>query len=335
MAAAIETVAERGAQLTARLLAFARQQRLQPHAVALPQLLDTVGVLLGRAVGEAVAVEIGAAPEIWSSLIDAAQFEAAILNLAVNARDAMMGGGRLTIRAENAVIDAAQAFRLDVPPGDYVVVSVADTGTGMTEETQRRCFEPFFTTKDVGKGTGLGLSQVYGFARQSGGAVTLVSALGRGTTISLYLPRALGGVEERPGPTAEVAPSGGGETVLVVEDQPEVREVVEMSLAQLGYRVLTAEDGPTARRILESDEPIDLLLSDAVMPNGLDGLELAERACALRPDLKVVIVSGYSPRQPNERQASFHFLAKPFRPADLARLLAVALAEPPLAARAG
>ncbi len=330
-AAAIQRAAERGARLTSQLLAFSRRQRLSPQRVTIGRLMADIDDLVRRAVGETVTVKFSADPDLWLSLVDPAQFESAILNLAINAKDAMPGGGRLAIVARNAAVDAAEALRLDIRSGDYVVVSVADTGTGMPPEIRDHAFEPFFTTKDVGKGTGLGLAQIYGFVRQSGGAVALESTPGKGTTVFLHLPRAQADpAAEPPSPNEPVLPrAGAGKTILVVEDQPDVREVIEAALSELGYRILTASDGIEARRILDSDESIDLLLTDLVMPNGVSGLDLVEGARRLRQDLKIVLVSGYS-RDTRIRAGSlrnsFTFLEKPFRQAELADCIAAALA---------
>jgi signal transduction histidine kinase len=328
MATAACRAVERGAQLTNQLLTFARRQNLKPTAVAVDRLVANVNDLVRRAVGEAIIVEIDPAPALWPCLVDAAQFESAILNLAINARDAMPDGGRLVIDIRNQVIADASARRLDVAPGDYVRVSVTDTGCGMAPDVQRRCFEPFFTTKDVGKGTGLGLSQIYGFTRQSGGTATVDSAPGLGTTVSLYLPRARTGEQpERPSSEAQKI-RGKGETILLVEDQADVREVIEMTLKQLGYVVLTAPDGLAARALLESDRKIDLLLTDVVMPHGVTGIELAHIARELRADLKIILISGYARTDkgaPVRRPSDWVLLEKPFRQGELATRLAAAL----------
>jgi signal transduction histidine kinase len=328
MATSACRAAERGAQLTKQLLSFARRQNLTPAVVALNRLVANINDLMRRAVGEAITVEINAAPGLWPSLVDAAQFESAILNLAINARDAMPDGGHLAIEIRNQIIADAPARRLDLAPGDYVRVSVTDTGCGMSPEVQRRCFEPFFTTKDIGNGTGLGLSQIYGFTRQSGGTAAVDSAPGCGTTVSLYLPRA--GNDQQPERPSSEAPriQGKGETILLVEDQADVREVIEMSLAELGYAVLTAPDGLAARTLLESDRKIDLLLTDVVMPNGVSGIELAHIARELRADLKIILISGY-PRTDKgaalSRPSDWVLLEKPFRQGELAARLAAAL----------
>jgi CheY-like chemotaxis protein len=326
MAMSAQRVAERGAQLTAQLLAFSRRQHLRPEPIVLHRMMAATGDLVRRAVGEAITVEIDAGPQLWPSLVDPSQFESALLNLAVNAHDAMPDGGRLTIAIRNAPIAEARGRRLDLAPGDYVAVTVSDTGTGMAPEVQHRCFEPFYTTKEVGKGTGLGLSQVYGFARQSGGTVTVDSAVGRGTTIVLYLPRTAAAVEVIAVPSERIAVSGRGKTVLIVEDQEEVRMIMEVSLRDLGYRVLVAPDATAAQRIIESDETINLLVTDVVMPNGVNGIELARWARRVRQDLRIVLVSGYSRQmKPQDGGEEFVFLEKPFRPSELAETIAAAL----------
>jgi PAS domain S-box-containing protein len=328
MASAAQRVAERGAQLTSQLLSFARRQQLRPEPVLVHQFMATIADLVRRTVGEAVTVHVDTDPLLWPLSTDVAQFEAALLNIAANARDAMPEGGELAIAVRNAVVGEAEARQLDVRPGDYVVVKVSDTGTGMAPEILRRCFEPFYTTKDVGKGTGLGLSQIYGFARQSDGTATADSVVGRGTTISLYLPRAeVRAIEDTPAAHDTAVIDGEGKTVLVVEDQEEIRDLIEAWLTEFGYRILTAPDGVTASRMLENGEPIDLLLTDIVMPNGMSGLELAQSARRLRPDLRTVLVSGYSRQNmvPTACEDEFVFLEKPFRQAELASTIADAL----------
>jgi nitrogen-specific signal transduction histidine kinase len=326
MAQSAQRVAERGAQLTAQLLAFARRQRLHPEPVMLHRSMAATSELIRRAVGEAITLDVEADPDLWPSLVDPAQFESAVINLALNARDAMPEGGRLTIAMRNAAVAEVEARHLDLATGDYVVVSVADTGQGMSDEVKRHCFEPFYTTKDVGKGTGLGLSQVYGFTRQSGGTATVESVVGKGTTIAMYLPRTLVAAEEPAGRGEAVSEPGHGRIVLVVEDQDDVREVIEESLSQFGYRVLVARDGAEARDIIESGRPIDLLLTDVVMPNQMSGVDLARWARRTRQDLKIVLVSGYTRRMSTDDSEEFMFLEKPFRQADLARTVAAALA---------
>jgi CheY-like chemotaxis protein len=293
------------------------------------QSLHEIKDLVRHAVSEAVTVEMSADPELWQSRVDPARFEAAILNLAVNARDAMAGGGRLVIGARNVTVGKFEATRLDIVPGDYVRVNITDNGAGMVADVLRRAFEPFFTTKDIGKGTGLGLAQVYGFARQSGGTATIDSALGNGTTVALYLPRAdLGLIEEQPSTIRRETANGRGKTILVVEDRPELLQLIGMFLDGLDYRILTAADGVAARKLLETDEKVDLLLTDAVMPNGVSGLELARCARRLRQDLKIVMMSGYvreSGAEALDALEDLVFLEKPFRRAKLAETISAAL----------
>ncbi|HEX5452989.1 MAG TPA: GAF domain-containing protein [Stellaceae bacterium] len=327
MATAAQRAAERGAQLTNQLLSFSGRQQLRPVTVAIDGLIRGIGDLVRRTIGETITVNLAIPPGLWASRLDPAQFESAILNLAINARDAMPDGGDLRIDARNAVIAGGEARRLDLQPGEYVLVRVIDTGTGMTPEVARRAFEPFYTTKDVGRGTGLGLSQIYGFARQSRGTAVLDSAAGTGTTVSLYLPRAEAADIAADAAADAVPRAAGGTTVLLVEDQVDVREVTEMLLEELGYRVLTAPDGVAARRVLASDERIDLLLTDVVMPNGVSGIDLAKEARRLRQDLRIVIVSGYlRDGNPNAAMSpGMIFLEKPFRQSELADTIALAL----------
>jgi PAS domain S-box-containing protein len=332
MATSVQRVAERGAKLTSQLLAFSRRQRLRPETIQVDRLLAGAEDFLRRAVGEAVTVTIEADPALWHARIDPTQFESAVLNLVVNARDAMPGGGWLTIAMRNAMVDETDGRRLDLAAGDYVLVRVSDTGCGMPADVRQRCFEPFFTTKDIGKGTGLGLSQVYGFARQSAGTATVDSVLGQGTTICLYIPRAEPSASGQTVAIETKPTSGAGKSVLVVEDQEQVREVIEDSLRQMGYRILSAPDGVEARKVLEGHEPIDLLLTDVVMPNGVSGIDLARWARKLRQDLKIVLVSGYSRQtQPHRADEGFVFLEKPFQQTDLAAIIATALGQPSIA----
>jgi signal transduction histidine kinase len=330
MAAAAQRAAERGAALTNQLLSFSGIQQLRPVTVSVEGLIRSVGDLVRRTIGEAITVEVRVEAELWPSYLDPAQFESAILNLAINARDAMPAGGRLLIKAENRTVTGDEAKRVGLTPGDYVVASVSDTGIGMTAEVKRRAFEPFYTTKEVGKGTGLGLSQIYGFVRQSGGTAIIDSAPGAGTTVALYLPRSHDAVmQDLPSPERQRLPVGDGKTILVVEDQSDVRDVVETCLGDLGYRVLTARDGIAAREILQSDEAIDLLLTDIVMPNGVSGLDLARDARRLRQDLNIVAVSGHLDQTQHRaiNGSGLVLLEKPFLPAKLAETIAAALAD--------
>ncbi|WP_159997574.1 hybrid sensor histidine kinase/response regulator [Roseomonas sp. 18066] len=288
--------ADRAAALTHRLLAFSRRQTLDPKPTDIAALVDGMSDLITRTVGPAIAIEASGATDLWATLVDPNQLENALLNLCINARDAMPDGGRISIRSENATLDAAAAAALDMPPGQYAVLSVADTGTGMTEEVIGRAFDPFFTTKPIGQGTGLGLSMIYGFVRQSGGQVRIQSALGQGTTLRLYLPRhAVAMAPAAAGLSAASTPRAQpGETVLVVDDEPNVRMLVTEVLQDLGYDAIEAVDGRTGLEVLRSSARIDLLVSDVGLPGGMNGRQLADAGQALRPGLKVLFITGYA-----------------------------------------
>jgi len=308
--------ATRAATLTQRLLAFSRQQPLAPVAIDANEMVDGMIELLVRTLGDDVTVETILPAGVSPLLADANQLENVILNLSVNARDAMPQGGRLVLATANAHFDAAEAAALDLPPGDYVEIAVTDSGTGMTPEVAARAFDPFFTTKGVGKGTGLGLSQVFGFVRQSGGAVGIDTEEGRGTTVRLYLPAHLGAVLQPRTEAPASAPARGhaGELVLVVEDEERVRNYSLEALRELGYQVIGARDGPEALRLIDTGLRVSLLFSDVMMPE-MTGRELAEHARARLPGLKVLLTSGYAPE--SGRVAGETILAKPF---DLDRL---------------
>ena len=316
---------ERGAGLTRQLLAFSRRQALAPAPTEVNRLVAGMSDLLRRTLGEAIAVESVLGGGLWPAFVDQNQLESALLNLAVNARDAMPEGGKLTIETANTYLDEDYAAsRSDVTPGQHVMIAVTDTGTGMSPEIRARVFEPFYTTKSADQGTGLGLSQVYGFVKQSGGHVAIYSEPGQGTTVKLYLPRHIGGGTFEPSPERQPAlASGQGETVLIVEDDEGVRQYASAALRQLGYNVYEAADGPSALRILESQTDITLLFSDVVLP-GMNGRVLAQEARRRRPDLKVLFTTGYS------RNAIVHggfldpgvqLLPKPFTIDSLARKL--------------
>jgi signal transduction histidine kinase/DNA-binding response OmpR family regulator len=286
--------AERGARLTRQLLAFARRQPLEPIAVDLGRLVRDMANLLRRTLGETIEVETVVAGGLWNTLVDPGQIENALLNLAVNARDAMPAGGKLTIELGNAALDEAYAAaNAEVTPGQYVMMAVTDTGQGMPPEIAARAFEPFFTTKPEGRGTGLGLSMVYGFAKQSGGHAKIYSEPGHGTTIRIYLPRTRQPAEQIE-LVAAPAPLGGNESVLVVEDDGAVRNAAVELLESLGYRTAQAGDADAALAILNSGTPIDLLFTDVVMPGAIGSRELARRARALRRGLAVLFTSGYT-----------------------------------------
>ncbi len=288
--------AERASALTQRLLAFSRRQPLEPRPLDVNKLVAGMSDMLRRTLGETIEVETVLSGGLWVAFADANQLENALLNLAVNARDAMPEGGKLTIETGNAYLDEDYAAsQQEVEPGQYVSVAVSDTGTGMSKETLARVFEPFFTTKDAGRGSGLGLSQVFGFMRQSDGHVTIYSELGGGTTVRLYLPRSTGGeagIEVVP--ETSTADGAANEVVLVVEDDADVRANTAMMVQELGYGVVEAPDGEAALRALERQPSVRLLFTDVGLPGGLDGRQLADKARQLRPDLPVLFTSGYA-----------------------------------------
>jgi signal transduction histidine kinase len=293
---ALEAV-RRAARLTERLLAFARQQPLEPKTIDSNKLVGGICELLRRTLGETVALETVLSGGLWSSHVDPNQLENAVLNLVVNARDAMPNGGKVTIETANSHLDDAYVARLAEPvkAGQYVLISVSDTGAGMDRATVERAFEPFFTTKSVGKGTGLGLSQVYGFVRQSSGHVAIYSEVGEGTTVKIYLPRHHG--EADAVQDFQQAPSGGAvgaETILVVEDEEALRLYTVEMLSELGYSVLAASSGAAALEIVGRRDDIDLLFTDIVMPGGMNGRQLADEAVRQRPALKVLFTTGYT-----------------------------------------
>jgi signal transduction histidine kinase len=286
--------AQRAATLTKRLLAFSRQQPLTPAPIDVNRLMNGLSDFLQRALGEEISLEVVGGGGIWPVEVDAAELESALVNLAVNARDAMPGGGKLTVEAGNSYLDEAYCLRHDdLRPGQYVQISVTDNGVGMSKEVLQHAFEPFYTTKQAGQGTGLGLSQVYGFVKQSGGHVKIYSEVGEGTTVKIYLPRFHGdaSAQERSIPHSEQGQTG--ECVLVVEDDADVRAYVVDTLGGLGYDVLEAKSGEDALRLMTEYKGIGLLLTDVVMP-GMNGRKLADEARRRRPDLKVLYMTGYS-----------------------------------------
>jgi PAS domain S-box-containing protein len=286
--------ANRAASLTHRLLAFARRQPLDPKAVDVNQLIRGMEDLLRRTLGEAITLRIGLGPENWPALTDAHQLENAILNLAINARDAMPRGGTLSITTDREVLERKERFgQEEIEAGDYVVVCVGDSGVGMSSDTLKKVFEPFFTTKPIGQGTGLGLSMIYGFAKQSRGHVRIESTEGEGTTFRLYLPRYQGNVEPRLDAAMGEAATGAGEAVLVIEDDSAVRLIISDVLRELGYSCIEASDGQAALPMLTSNTPLDLLITDVGLP-GLNGRQIAEIARRHRPHLKILFVTGYA-----------------------------------------
>jgi PAS domain S-box-containing protein len=288
--------AERAAALTHRLLAFSRRQTLDPKATQVDRLVEGMEELVCRTVGPAIAVETVGTSGLWNTLVDPGQLENALLNLCINARDAMPEGGKLTIKAANCSLDPREAREHDLPPGQYLCLSVSDTGTGMPPEVIVRAFDPFFTTKPIGQGTGLGLSMVYGFARQSGGQVRIQSRLDQGTTVSIYLPRHLAADHAVPPAAGRVAISGAsrGETVLVIDDEPTIRMLVSEVLEELGYHALEAENGAAGLAVLRSTAWIDLLVTDVGLPGGMNGRQVADAARVIRPGLKVLFITGYA-----------------------------------------
>jgi PAS domain S-box-containing protein len=309
------TSAQRAAGLTHRLLAFSRQQSLDPKPIDVAGLVQSMEDLLRRTLGEQVALKVAIAPSLWAAVSDVNQLESALLNLAINARDAMPKGGQLTIEASNAALDDTYVLQHgDATAGDYVALSVTDTGIGMTPEVASKAFEPFFTTKPIGQGTGLGLSMIYGFMRQIGGHATLYSELGRGTTIKLYLPRC---TDEATAPEETVrAPGhvGAGERVLVIEDEESVRMLVVEVLRELGYVAFQAANGAAGLELIKSSQPIDLLITDVGLP-GLDGRQVAEIAREHRPGLRVLFVTGYAANaavRSNFLAPGMEMISKPF-----------------------
>ena len=322
--------AARGAELVKRLLAFARMQHLEPASVDLGERIPNVIGLLQRALGENVQLQVRMAEELWPAIIDPTQVDDALLNLAINSRDAMPDGGTLTIETQNVHLDEDYAaHHVEVAPGDYVMLAVSDTGTGMEPEVLARAFDPFFTTKEEGQGTGLGLSQVFGWVKQSGGHIKIYSEVGHGTTIKLYLPRAVeeGAVAAAP---AEPVPPGGNETILVVEDNANVRKTVVRQLHDLGYRSVEAESGASALKLVAEGLSFDLLLTDVVMPGGMTGYQLADQLRRTRPDTRVLFTSGYTElaRSADQLSRRDSLLSKPYRKQDLGRAVRRALDQP-------
>lgn len=320
--AAGQGAARRAAALTHRLLAFSRRQTLTPRPLIINRLLADLSELVRRTVGPSIAIETIAASGLWPTLVDDNQLENAILNLSINARDAMPDGGRITIETGNRWVDERTARELGLEPGQFVTVCVSDTGTGIDKAILDRVFDPFFTTKPIGQGTGLGLSMVYGFARQSHGHVRVYSEVGQGTMVCLYLPRHFG--EAEAGPEDSVAgaqpAAGAGETVLVVDDEPTVRMLIVDALSELGYACAEAVDGPSALALLQGGTKIDLLITDVGLPGGLNGRQVADAARSLRPDLKTLFITGYAENavlNHGHIERGMEVLTKPFAISDL------------------
>ncbi len=329
---AAQGAAKRAAALTHRLLAFSRRQTLDPKPTDANRLMAGMEELVRRTMGPEVAVEVVAAGGLWATLVDPNQLENALLNLCINARDAMPDGGRLTIETGNRWLDQRAARERDLPPGQYVSVCVSDTGTGMAPEVTARAFDPFFTTKPIGMGTGLGLSMVYGFVRQSGGQARIYSEPGQGTMVCLYLPRHHGVAEnvDIPRELAEAPRSEQGETVLVVDDEPTVRMLVREVLADLGYTAIEAADGPAGLKVLQSNARIDLLVTDVGLP-GMNGRQLADAARERRPELRVLFITGYAENavlNHGHLDPGMHVMTKPFAMEALASRIKELIAGP-------
>ena len=315
---AAQGAVKRAAALTHRLLAFSRRQTLDPRPTNVNRLLSGLEELIRRTVGPSVEVEVVGAGGIWPTMVDPNQLENAVLNLCINARDAMPDGGRLTIETANKWLDERAARQQDLPAGQYVSVCVTDTGTGMTPDVIAKAFEPFFTTKPLGEGTGLGLSMIYGFARQSGGQVRVYSEVGQGTTMCLYLPRHDTNVlpDEENLISTPHTHHGDGEVVLVIDDEPTIRMLVAEVLAESGYAVIEAPDGPAGLRVLESNAKIDLLITDVGLPGGMNGRQVADAARIHRPNLKVLFITGYAENAVigrNRLENGMFVLTKPFQ----------------------
>ncbi len=330
--AAAEGAASRATALTHRLLAFARRQTLVPKPTDSNRLVADMEELIQRTVGPGIKLETVLGTGLWPTLCDPNQLENAILNLCINARDAMPDGGRLTIETANICLDERGARERDMQPGQYVAICVGDTGIGMPPEIVARAFDPFFTTKPTGQGTGLGLSMVYGFARQSGGQVQIYSEVGEGTEIRLYLPRHRGemGEQELQAEPTEAPRPAAGETVLVVDDEPTVRMLVTEVLEESGYAAIEAADGESGLKVLQSDVRIDLLITDVGLPGGLNGRQMADAARQSRPDLKVLFITGYAENAAignGQLEPRMHILSKPFAMETLASRIKSIIAE--------
>jgi PAS domain S-box-containing protein len=322
---AAKTSSKRAAALTHRLLAFSRRQTLDPRPVGINRLVGGMEELIRRTVGPQITMEFVGAAGLWTTFADAGQLENALLNLCINARDAMPDGGRLTIETGNRWIDARAAREQDLVSGQYISLCVSDTGTGMTSETVARAFDPFYTTKPMGQGTGLGLSMVYGFAKQSGGQVRIYSEVGKGTMVCIYLPRHLGEGEAEdnvPESQTAAATSGLGERILVVDDELIVRMLIVDVLEEQGYHALEAQDGPSALKVIDAGTKLDLLITDVGLPGGMNGRQVADAARSKHPDLRVLFVTGYAENAVvgnGHLDAGMHILTKPFPIDELGR----------------
>jgi PAS domain S-box-containing protein len=321
-----------GSKLTDQLLTFARRRHMDAHVIRLNDLVVNIADMLRRTLGEHITLSTSLARDAWSTRADPGQFQSAIVNMAVNSRDAMPQGGKLVIETRNIVLDTDDTdYHSELKPGAYVQLSISDTGTGMDPSVRDRVFEPFFTTKEKGRGTGLGLAMVYGFVKQSGGHVTIYSEPGHGTTINLYFPRSdalaqdtysAKNASDTAGPTRE--------TILVVEDDSRVRQLTIKRLKLIGYEVLEASDGPSALEILNRGDPVDLVFTDLIMPGGLSGRDVAMRAREIKPGIKVLLTSGYAEelvRGDDLQRENLKVLRKPYQQADLVTMLREVLGD--------
>ena len=330
--AAAQGASRRAAALTHRLLAFSRRQTLDPKPIDANQLITGMEELVRRTVGPAISLEVQVATDLWSILVDPNQLENAVLNLCINARDAMPDGGRLIIETANRVLDRHEAQERDLPPGEFVTLCVSDTGVGMDPTVAARAFDPFFTTKPLGQGTGLGLSMIYGFARQSGGQARIYSEPGHGAMVCLYLPRHFHAAEQSADAVEriDVPRAGRGETVLVVDDEPIMRMLVAEALGELGYEAIEAGDGASGLQLVRSEIRIDLLVTDVGLPGGMNGRQLADAARILRPGLKTLFITGYADNAAvggGNLEPGMHLLTKPFALEGLASLIRDLISE--------
>jgi len=325
----IDDAADRGAQLTRHLLAFARKQPLQPCEIDVNALVLEAAKLLRPTLGEQIEIHSELAHDTWPAMVDPSQLTAAVINLALNARDAMPDGGKLTLETRNVYLDETYAgLYNEVTAGNYIMIAVSDTGLGIARENLEKVFEPFFTTKEIGKGTGLGLSMVFGFAKQSGGQLKIYSEVGHGTSVKMYLPRATGLEEAAPTAPVTSALEGGHETVLVVEDDALVRQYVLTQIRSLGYVTLEAANATEALALIDANPSIDLLFTDVIMPGAMNGRQLADAALQRRPGLKTLFTSGYTENailHHGRLDPGVHLLAKPYRKPELARMIRLAL----------
>jgi CheY-like chemotaxis protein len=320
--------AERGAKLTDQLLSFSRRQRLEPRTIDINACIVSMRDLLHSTMGGSIHIEVQLEMDVWPALVDPTQLELAVLNLAINARDAMDSTGRLTIKSGNVQLGPPVGPE-EPPAGEYVVVCVADTGSGMTDEVRSKAFEPFFTTTGVGKGSGLGLSQVLGFAKQSGGGLRLETLVGQGTAISIFLPRSDSKSEQHPDARiVRTEQRASGAIILLVDDDAAVREVTAATLQEMGYGIVEAGSGGAALELMERQPEIDLILVDFAMP-GMNGAELARQVCIKRPALPILFITGYADRAALAGVSEERIVGKPYTDDELATKVQAALRVPP------